>query len=45
MEINSINYAKAVCDTIMDTYPPHALPPADFFFYHQGVFILGMQQL
>lgn len=45
MEINSTYYAKAVCDTIMDTYTPQTLPPADFFFYHQGVFLLGMQQL
>ena len=38
MEMNSTYYAKAVCDTIMDTYTPQTLPPVDFFFYNNGVF-------
>ena len=45
MEMNSTVLAKAVCDTIMDKHTPAELPPVDFFFYHQGVFLLGMQHL
>ena len=40
-----IEYAKLMCDTIMNMYEPQDLPPKGAFFYHQGVFLSGMQQV
>lgn len=38
-------YGEEACKAIMNTYEPEELPPAPCFFYHQGVFLSGMQQL
>ena len=38
-------YGEKACQTIMNTYAAEELPPAPCFFYHQGVFLSGMQQL
>jgi len=40
-----IEYAKEMCDAIMHMYEPQDLPPKGAFFYHQGVFLSGMQQV
>ena len=40
-----IEYAKLMCDTIINMYKPQELPPKGAFFYHQGVFLSGMQKV
>lgn len=43
--MNSLDYAKAACETIMRTYTEKALPPQNEFHYHQGVFLSGMERV
>ncbi len=38
-----LDYGKWACDTMIAKYEPQDLPPKDVFFYHQGVFLSGMQ--
>lgn len=45
MEKSPLYYGELACKTIMDTYEAELLPPTGSFFYHQGVFLSGMQQL
>lgn len=43
--IEPVKYGKLACDSIMNTYKPQDLPPKGVLFYHQGVFLLGMQNI
>ena len=45
MKIKPIEYAQEMCGAIMHMYEPEDLPPKGAFFYHQGVFLSGMQQV
>ena len=45
MENNALKYAAQACETIMEKYAPRELPPKECFFYHQGVFLSGMERL
>ena len=38
-----VEYAKEACDAIMHQYEAQKLPPEGIFFYHQGVFLSGME--
>lgn len=40
-----IEWAKKICDSLMDTYKAGELPPAHRWHYHQGVFLCGMEIL
>lgn len=40
-----IEWARAACDSLMSTYLPEELPPANRWHYHQGVFLCGMELL
>ncbi|GAB2557071.1 glycoside hydrolase family 88/105 protein [Gracilibacillus alcaliphilus] len=44
-QITALGWAKKACDTLMDTYQPVQLPPANRWHYHQGVFLCGVQDL
>ena len=48
MKINDklpIDYGRLACDTLMCLYKPSELPPEGVLFYHQGVFLSGMQNI
>ena len=45
MDKKPIEYGKLACDAIMHKYTPDTLPPAKVLFYHQGVFLSGMQRV
>lgn len=38
-----IDYAIDACNMMMRRYAPEALPPEGKFYYHQGVFLSGME--
>jgi len=38
-------WARRACDTVIAQYTPDALPPANRWHYHQGVFLQGMEKL
>ena len=40
-----LDYGKLACDAIMKKYTPAELPPKGVLFYHQGVFLSGMQNI
>ena len=40
-----LEFAKQGCEAIMHKYLPQDLPPRGALFYHQGVFLSGMQRL
>ena len=40
-----VEYGKLACDSVMNMYSPQDLPPKGVLFYHQGVFLLGMQNI
>jgi len=40
-----IEYGRLACDAIMHKYKPEKLPPEGVLFYHQGVFLSGMQNI
>lgn len=40
-----LDYGKLACDVIMKKYAPAELPPKGVLFYHQGVFLSGMQNI
>ena len=44
-EKKPIEYGMKACDTIMQMYVPKKLPPERVLFYHQGVFLSGMQNI
>lgn len=43
--ISPIAWARAACDSLMESYLPEELPPAGRWHYHQGVFLCGMEML
>ncbi len=45
MERTGLDYAKAVCKTMMKKWKAEDLPPAGRYHYHQGVFLSGMQKI
>lgn len=45
MENSALKYAAQACEAIMEKYTPQELPPKGSFFYHQGVFLSGMERL
>lgn len=45
MEYTPIEYGKLACDALMHKFNPEDLPPAKTLFYHQGVFLSGMQRI
>ena len=44
-EMQPIRYATQACDAVMNTYTADKLPPEGVLFYHQGVFLSGMQRV
>lgn len=40
-----LHLADCACQTIMATFTPKELPPAEHFHYHQGVFLDGMYRV
>jgi len=40
-----VEYGKLACEALMHQYEAKDLPPKDVLFYHQGVFLSGMQQV
>lgn len=40
-----LEYGKLACNAIMNTFAPEDLPPKGVFFYHQGVFLSGMERI
>ena len=40
--ITPLEMAEKACQSIMNTFKPEELPPANSFHYHQGVFLYGM---
>ena len=44
-KITPIEYGRLACDSIMNMYEPCSLPPKGVLFYHQGVFLSGMQRV
>jgi len=45
MTLSAVQYAAQACETIMHKFAPADLPPKGKFFYHQGVFLSGMERL
>ena len=45
MNKRPIEYGKLACDAIMHKFTPQELPPKGALFYHQGVFLSGMQRV
>lgn len=45
MKKTPLEYGKQACDAIMHRFTPQELPPEGSFFYHQGVFLSGMQNI
>ena len=41
----ALRYAGQACEAIMACYTPRELPPKGSFFYHQGVFLSGMERV
>jgi unsaturated rhamnogalacturonyl hydrolase len=42
---SALDYAKQACDAVMRKFAPEDLPPKGEFYYHQGVFLSGMQKI
>lgn len=42
---SALQYGIQACEAIMDRYTPQELPPVEAFFYHQGVFLSGMERV
>ena len=45
MKNSALKYAIQACEAIMAKYTPEELPPRGCFFYHQGVFLSGMERV
>lgn len=45
MEKTALEWGKLACDALMHKYQAEKLPPENVFFYHQGVFLSGMQRI
>ena len=40
-----VEYGEQACSSLMHMYKPEELPPKGVLFYHQGVFLSGMQNI
>lgn len=40
-----VEYGRLACDAIMHKFSPEDLPPKGVLFYHQGVFLSGMERI
>ena len=40
-----VEYGEQACRSLMHMYKPEELPPKGVLFYHQGVFLSGMQNI
>jgi len=45
MNRTPLEYGELACEAMMARYEPQLLPPEGNFFYHQGVFLSGMQNI
>ena len=45
MDIRPLSLGKQLCEAVMHKYEPQKLPPEGTLFYHQGVFLSGMQNI
>lgn len=45
MNNNPLNLGIQACEALMNKYEPEKLPPVGTLFYHQGVFLSGMQNI
>lgn len=45
MDKNYLKLGIKACETLMNKYEPAKLPPVGTLFYHQGVFLSGMQNI
>ncbi len=45
MNKTPLEYGKLCCDALMHKFKPCDLPPKGVFFYHQGVFLSGMESI
>lgn len=43
--LSPLEYGRLACDAIMHKYEAKDLPPKNVLFYHQGVFLSGMQNI
>ncbi len=43
--LTPLEWARAACDSLMESFAPPMLPPENRWHYHQGVFLAGMLQL
>jgi unsaturated rhamnogalacturonyl hydrolase len=43
-EHSALDSAKQACDRMINEFAPEELPPKGEFYYHQGVFLSGMQK-
>ncbi|MCR4719621.1 MAG: glycoside hydrolase family 88 protein [Firmicutes bacterium] len=43
--ITPLDYGKLACDAVMNKFRAEELPPKGVFFYHQGVFLSGMEKI
>lgn len=45
MNKTPLDYGKLCCEALMHKFKPCDLPPKGVFFYHQGVFLSGMESI
>ena len=45
MNMTPLEYGKQACDATMKRISPERLNPEGTLFYHQGVFLSGMQKI
>lgn len=43
--LRPLQYGELACKTLMKRFAPEQLPPAGALFYHQGVFLSGMEKI
>ena len=43
--MTALDYGKQACDAMIHRYEAKKLPPEGIFFYHQGVFLNGVQEI
>ena len=41
---SALDFARQACNRMIDKFAPEDLPPKGEFYYHQGVFLSGMQK-
>lgn len=45
MKRTPLDYGILACEALIHKFAPEKLPPEGVLFYHQGVFLSGMQQI